>query len=395
MEYRCRAPSVKVEGWGFVVDVGSLCQCLGELHGHRKRRGVRYPLVLILVLVVLAKMAGEDRVSGIAEWVRLRARVLAKALHFARSSVPHRTTYSRILGHVVDVEELERVVSGFFGRRHPRGRSVVINVDGKTLRGTIPAGESEGIHLLAAYLPAEGWVLMQVEVGQGENEISAAPRLLEVLDLRGSVVTGDAMLAQRELSAQIVSGGGDYVWPIKENHGQTLRDIETLFEPERCVKGFSPGITDFHTAETVEKRHGRIDRRTITVSGALRDYLDWPGVEQVFKLERHSVRVKDGKVREQTAYGLTSLKPEKADAKRVLGLVRGHWQIENGLHYRRDETLREDWCHLRTGHASRTMAVINNLVLGLLNGQGLTNVPMARRYYAVHLKEAMRLVMRC
>jgi predicted transposase YbfD/YdcC len=236
---------------------------------------------------------------------------------------------------------------------------------------------------------------MQVELREGENEITAAPRVLQAIDLRGAVVTGDAILAQRELSVQVVESGGDYVWSVKENQPGLLRDIEELFEPEVCVKGFSPGVTDFRSAETVEKGHGRIERRSITVSSALKGYMDWPYAEQVYKLERHRVQVGSGKITDEVVYGVTSLTAKEAGPRRLLEIARAQWGIENGLHHRRDETLREDWCHLRTGQAPHVMAAINNLVVGLFLGLGIRNVPMARRYYAVHLKEASRLILRC
>ena len=185
--------------------------------------------------------------------------------------------------------------------------SVVINLDGKTLLGTIPAGQSKGVHMLAAYLPEEGWVLFQVEVSSWENEIPAAERILQQLDLRGKIVTGDALLTQRELSSQIVEAGGSYVWPVKDNQGRLKEDIEVLFAPESCVPGFSPSHKDFRTATTLDKAHGRIERRTLTASSQLKDYLDWPYAQQVFRLERRFRRLRDGKRMKQTTCGVTNL----------------------------------------------------------------------------------------
>jgi len=124
-------------------------------------------------------------------------------------------------------------------------------------------------------VPAEGWVLLQVEVDRKENEIVAAPRVLKMLDLRGKIVTGDAMFAQRELSLQIVEAGGDYVWTVKDNQATLRQNIELLFQPEKRGKGFSQGTHDFRTAATTEKKHGRIERRTLTVSAELKNY--WIG----------------------------------------------------------------------------------------------------------------------
>jgi hypothetical protein len=166
-----------------------------------------------------------------------------------------------------------------------------------------------------------------------------------------------------------------------------------LFAPEKCVPGFSPSHKDFRTVTTREKGHGRLECRTLTASSQLTGYLSWPYAEQVFRLERHFVRIADGKVMEETHYGVTSLRTDEADPARLLQVGRAHWGIENGLHYRRDETLREDRCRLR-GQGAHAMAVLNNLVLGLLRRRGYDNVPDARRYYAANLREAVALVLR-
>lgn len=392
-EYTAPTFDVNLDPQGFVIDLGSLYAYLCSLKDSRHARGVRYALVTILVFVVLAKLAGEDRLAGIADWVHHRKEDLAQALHLKKSCAPHRTTYSRILGRVVSVEEFDQAVREFFERQPGAGQSVIVALDGKTVRGTIPAGQTRGLHLLAAFLPGEGWVMVQVEVGCKENEVVAAPRVLQCIDLRGKIVTGDAMLAQRNLAVQIVEDGGDYVWTVKDNQSQLRQDIETLFEPEKCVKGFSPAVKEFHSDHTTEKAHGRIEQRRITVSSELKGYLDWPYAEQVFKLERHFARMKDGKTTHETVYGITSLTAKEASPRQLLDIVRTHWQIENGLHYRRDESLREDWCHLRLGHAPRMMAAINNLVVGLLLGRGVKNVPAARRAYAANWHDALHLIM--
>lgn len=378
---------------GFVFEVGSLFEAFCTLHDQRDARGLRYALVTVLVFMLMAKLAGENHLRGIAHWVRKRAPLLATFLMLAKVQAPHATTYSRILGQAISIEEFEQVSRDFFARQPKAGTSVQITLDGKTMRGTIPAGRSHGIHLLAAFLPDEGWVLFQIEVGSKENEIPAAGRMLTCLDLRGKIITGDALLAQRELSLQIIHAGGEYVWIIKDNQPETHQDIERLFAAESVVKGFSPAAhDDFRTAETTEKNHGRLEHRQITVSHALKGYLNWPGVEQVFKLERHSQRTKDGKVMGEVVYGVTSLTAREATPHRLLLLIRKHWQIENGLHYRRDDTLKEDRCTLRTGHAPEAMAVINNILLGLLLRRGLKNVPDARRDYDADPKQACDLI---
>jgi predicted transposase YbfD/YdcC len=393
MKYTALSIDVNLRPEGFLVDLDSLFAALATLSDGRDARGLRYALVTVLVYIVLAKLAGEDHLRGIAQWVALRQEVLACAMGLAKAQAPHATTYSRVLREAVDIEDLERVVREFFASQPEAGKSVVLNLDGKTLRGTIPAGESKGVHLLAAYLPEEGWVMYQVEVGSWENEIPAAMRILRQLDLRDKIVTGDALLAQRELSTQIVKAGGDFVWAVKGNQSRTQDDIELLFAPESCAPGFSPSHKDFRTAATWDKGHGRLERRSLTASSLLKDYVNWPYAEQVFRIERRFLRIRDGKLTEEVKYGVTSLTAAEASPERLLELVRAHWSIENGLHYCRDETFREDRCRL-TGQGARAMAVLNNLVLGLLRRTGVDNVPDARRYYAANLEEAAALILR-
>jgi predicted transposase YbfD/YdcC len=379
---------------GLVFDVGSLFEAFCGLHDQRDARGLRYPLVTVLVFVVLAKLGGQDQVHGIAQWVRQRAGLLADFFGLAKAQAPHETTYSRILGKAFQLDEFEQVLRDFFARPPQAGQSVHIALDGKTIRGTIPAGRTHGVHLLAAYLPQEGWVLAQLEVERKENEIPAAARLLKTLDLRGKIITGDALLAQRDLSLQIVEAGGEYIWIIKDNQPETSEALARLFAPEPVVKGFSPAShDDFQAKETVGKTHGRIETRTLTASPASPHWLNWPGVAQVFKLERRCVRVKDQKVMHEVVYGVTSLTAEEASPERLLGLVREHWAIENGLHYRRDDTLKEDRCTLRIGHAPQVMAAINNLVLGLLLRRGVTNVPDARRDFEADPGAGLALIL--
>ena len=394
---------------GFLVDLGSLYDFLSRLGDRRDSRGIRYRLVHVLVFVALAKLAGEDRLTGISEWVSHRKEALAKALGLPCPQAPHRTTYSRILGETLEVAELEGALGRFFnggtadggtadggtadggteGGGTEGGQLVQVAIDGKTLRGSIPAGRTRGVHLMAAYVPREGVVLAQIEVDGKENEIRAAPRLLEAIDLRGKVITADAMLTQRQLSAQVVEAGGEYVWTVKKNQPQLREDIATFFQGGLAGE---TGASDSGSATFMDKGHGRIEKRVLTASDGLNDYLDWPGAQQVFQLERRFEYIQEGKTTCETVYGITSLGTDQVSPQRLLEIVRTHWEVENGLHYRRDETLREDWCHLRLGHTQRMMAAINNLVLGLLLRRGVRNVPQQRRRYAARWNEALKLI---
>jgi len=272
--------------------------------------------------------------------------------------------------------------------------AVEISLDGKTLRGTIPTGQTQGLHLLAAYLPDAGIVLMQMEVSSKENEIVAAPRLLKTVDLQGKIVTGDAMFTQRELSEQIVSEGGEYDWTVKDNQPSLRADIEALFAIEQGQTPLKVMANDFQEAVSVDKAHGRLEQRRVTSSTMLAGAVEWPHLEQVYKIEREIEQLKTGKRRSEISYGITSLKRQEADAGRLLGIRRKHWEIENGLHYRRDWSLKEDYCRLKTGDAAQAMAIINNLVIGLVRQAGFQYLPDGRRTYSAQPLAALKLILR-
>jgi predicted transposase YbfD/YdcC len=345
---------------------------------------------MLLLIAILAKLTGQTQVRAIAEWATLRAEEFACMFHFPRATMPHPTTWSRVLGRAVDVVALEHLFRDSLyvpGAEVPDRASIALAIDGKTLRGTIPLGHTQGVHLLAAYLPTEGVVLMQLEVGTKDNEIVIAPAVVAHLDLAGVVVTGDAMYTQRTLSTQIVEAGGDYLWLVKNNQPELHDDIEQLFIPEPNELGTAALPTDFTTARTIEKGHGHIEERILTTSSMLHAYTTWPYLAQVFKLES-TVTTARGTYT-TVRYGVTSMPHTVADAARLLTLVRGYWAIENGLHYRRDVTLAEDRALVRMGHAPHTLAALNNAVLGLFARHGQPNVPKAQRAFSYQLERAL------
>ena len=386
----------------FIFSLSSLYSYLARLTDRRKRRGIRYPLATILAILILAKLCGQDKPYGIADWAQQRRTFLVEALGLKRGRLPHHTTYRRILETGLEGDEFERTLGAFVSQLPQAGQSVVIAMDGKTLRGTITREDPFGVHLLAAYLPGEGLVLMQMVVEKDkENEIVVAPKLLKCLDLRNKVVVGDAMHTQRQVSLQIVEAGGDYtcptagagVWVVKDNQPTTREALEQLFAPVKPIPGWSCPPTDFRTVQMVNKTHGRLEERTLTVSSLLNDYLDWPGLGQVFKLERRFTTLATGAVYGEVQYGLTSLTVAEASPERLLEIVRSEWGIENGLHYRRDKTFQEDQTRMTHPTLGRAMACINNLVIGLLNRQGFDNHAHARRQLAADPATALALIL--
>lgn len=388
------SPELAYDEDGCIIDVRSLFARFRQLRDGRDRRGLQYPLPVVLTVYTLAKLAGEDEPAGVAAWARLRQTWLAEVFNLKRPRMPHATTFMRVFERAVCLNELQSVLGDFLKDTPKAQQSVVVSVDGKRLRGSVPVGQDKGLYLLAAYLPQAGVVLMQVEVARHQSELTVAPQVLEMLDLQGKIVTGDALFTQRDLSVQIVDGGGEYVWQAKDNQPHLRQAIEQLFEPEVCATGFSPSPNDFHTARTLEKGHGRLEERKLTASSLLSDYLDWPYVEQVFKLERRLTNLKTQRSSYEISYGLTSLTAQEASPARLLQLVRWHWGIENGLHYRRDVTCHEDAVRTTKPRLAQVMAMINNFMIGLTLREGFSNLAQARRYFNAHSDRALSLLFR-
>lgn len=375
-------------------ELNCLYQHFSKLTDKRKARGKRYSLALILTLTLVAKLAGEDEPEGIAHWLALRKSFLIQALALTRNSTPHPVTFSRVLGNAIEVEELALAMQDFFSSQLVLGKLTALSMDGKVLRGAIPVGQTQGLHLLALYLPQHGVVLMQVEVEAGENEISAAPKVLKSLDLQGKVVTGDAIFAQPGLCELVVKQGGQYLWKVKDNQASLRDEIKTVFDIEQGKTPLKVPANDLQSATSVDKGHDRIEERRLSVSSVLRGHRRWPGLEQVFQVERQVYEVRRQKSYSETQSGTTSLSVEQASAAELLSLVRNHWGIENGLHYRRDRTLKEDECRLRVGQAARVMAILNNVVIGMVQRAGLMNLPAARRTYDAQPQVTLNLLLR-
>jgi predicted transposase YbfD/YdcC len=345
----------------------------------------------VLTLSVLAKLGGEDTPEGMADWVKHRAKDLQPSLGMKRDRLPHAVTYRRLLGLAIDIQEFEQVVGTFF--KACQQHSEQLAIDGKTLRGTIESGQTRGVHLLAVYAVNAGVVLNQVNVLWKENEISAAPKVLAGVEVKDQIVTGDAMFTQRDLSKQIVEAQGQYIWKVKDNQPSLRADIERLFGPEKVPLGSGPLSTDFQCVTTTKKGHGRLETHTLTTSSLLNPTSDWPGLGQVFQLVRDVRHIKSGKTTHEVMYGITSLSAALASPQRLLALLRHHWAIENKLHFCRDVTFHEDACDLAIGTAAEAIAVLNNLVLGLLRVRGFTAIVAARRRFSAVPAEALALVL--
>jgi predicted transposase YbfD/YdcC len=377
---------------GVEFDLGSVYARLGKLTDIRKAKGKRYSLITILMIILMAKLCGEDKAMGIADWAKNRQAEMIKLLGLERPSLPNHNTYRRILANAMYEDEIERLV----GEHNEEGEhGDVYALDGKAIRGMRKKDETISEYALSVCDVKQGKVLSQVQVGRKENEISKAPEALKLVKIAGKVVTGDAMHTQKKLSTQILEGQGDYVFPVKENQEKLYKNIQSLFAPEYPKPGFGKIQTDFQTAQKVNKGHGRLEVRTIQTSEMLNSYSGWPGLAQVYRLERTIQYWRSGKCYRTTCeveFGITSLTRQKASASRLLEIRRAHWGIEAGLHYRRDVTLNEDATRMTVGNTGIIMASINNLVLALIQQAKFYNAAQARRWFAANLSRAFSLL---
>ncbi len=359
-------------------DPTSLYAALLTIPDHRKRRGVRYPLAPMLFIAIFAKLLGCQKPRAIAHFAQLHAAQLCDLLQLERSIMPHHTTWSRWFKDAIDDEELYEVCAPFLRQISAERRQQLapdtpaqLTIDGKTLRGTIPAGQTQGDHLLSIYDPHTAVVIIQQQVDTKTNEIPVAQELLGQVELHGKIVTADAMHTQAKTARQIVAAGGDYLFTVKGNQWQLAQDISFLFTAESAAWQQGSTWVDFLSYSTMEKGHGRIEWRKLTCSTMLNQYAGFPELGQVFMVERVCWRSDGSLLRQETRYGVTSLSRAEAGPARLLELLRGHWLIENGLHWRRDLVLNEDGTRMKRNSGGAVLATLNNVVISLVGRRNL------------------------
>jgi predicted transposase YbfD/YdcC len=330
-----------------------------DLQDPRQQGKVMYPLQEILLLCLLAVLAGAQTMTDIALFGCKKLELLRRFRPFANGTPAH-DHLGDILA-VLDPEQFQRcfvawvaAVSG-----HPEG---VIAVDGKTVRrsGRKQKGQAP-IHVVSAFAARQRLVLGQVKVAEKSNEITAIPKLLDLLAIEGAIVTIDAMGCQREIAQKIVDKKADYVLALKGNQG-TLRDDVELFVAEQKAADFKD--CKISRDQTVDADHGRIETRTTTVIHDvewLKKTHNWPGLNAVVMVE--SLREIGDKQERETRFYITSL---LFVASILAPIVRGHWSIENSLHWVLDMVFRDDESRLRTDHAPANFCTFKHMAHNLI-----------------------------
>lgn len=372
----------------------SLAAAFAAVPDPRRAASVRYPLAAVLALAVTALLANHRSVLAIAEWGARQAPALLTSLGFPAARTPCQSTLQRLFRQL-DGDALAATLAAHIAPATvPNATLQGVAIDGKAQRGRLrfPAGGGP-VHALSAFCHESGLVLahepITVASDKAAAELSVAPALLRRIDWRDRVLTGDALFCQRTLCRQVKDAGGDYLLLVKENQPALHDAIALLFDPPADLAAWP--LVDRREAQSMDRGHGRRDeRRGLVASTDLNDYLDWPGVAQVFRLER--TWREHGKPHRALHYGITSLTPTHADAARLLAVRRGHWSIENHLHRHKDIAFGEDASLVHLGQGPTVLALLRDAALNLLHQAGIRQIAAQLRLHAQHPERAVALV---
>jgi predicted transposase YbfD/YdcC len=325
-----------------------------ELRDPRVERNREHLLEEILLIAIAAVLSGAESWNDIAQYGEDKREWLKTFLTLP-SGIPSHDTFNRVF-QALDPEEMEK---GFFSWVSSIARLTageVVAIDGKTLCGTRETGKKALVHMVSAWAEGNGLVLGQRKVDEKSNEITAIPKLLNALELAGTVITIDAMGCQREIAKLIIEKKADYVVAVKDNQGllaEQVRDSFLLLESASV-------------AEQIDCGHGRVEQRkcsAIADLSLIEKAMEWPSLQGLVRIESERYHKATGKIEREIRYYITSLRP---DAARLNTVIRQHWGIENKLHWVLDVGFGEDLDRKRAGHSAENFSILNRIALNLL-----------------------------
>jgi predicted transposase YbfD/YdcC len=340
----------------------SIEEHFADLTDPRRREGT-YPLINIVVIALCAVICGADDFVAIAAFGRKKRRWLEQFLDL-RTGIPSHDRFNAILG-AIKPAEFEKCLLSLITALHEITGGQIIAIDGKTLRRSFDAASSKAaIHMVSAWATANHVSLGQVVVDDKSNEITAIPKLLEILELEGALVTIDAMGCQTEIAKTIVDAKADYCLAAKGNQPTLHEGIADFFE-DHLEDDFAR--TKVRRYQTKEKGHGRTETRDYYICPVPDDLPDrsrWPSLKAIglaINITQH-----DGKETCEVRYYILS---RYVSGRRFAEAVRGHWSIENCLHWQLDVTFQEDQCRVRKGHADANLSILRRTALSLLKNE--------------------------
>ena len=348
------------------MDVKEVLRHFQELEDPRSPVNLLHPLDSVVVIAIMAVLAGANGPTAIAKWANIKAGVLLKLLELPHG-IPQKDVFRRVLATLKPdafqacfamwLTALRTAAAEAMGVERP-----TLAIDGKTLRRSHDRRRNLGaLHSVSVWASEFGLTLAQVATAEKSNEITAIPTLLSLIDIQGAIITIDAMGTQTAIAEKIIEGGGDYLLALKGNQG-TLHDAAIDYIHEQTKTDFR-GI-GARRWDTMERKHGRIERRTyiqMLAPKSLPGFAHWKGLISIGLAFLHCLR--DGKETTEVRYFISSL-PVKV--KQFAHAVRSHWGIENSCHWCLDVTYREDESRLRDERLRENFAWLNRLTLSLL-----------------------------
>ena len=346
-----------------------LLELLAQVADPRKPRGIRHGLTGVLAMALSAVITGAQSFVAIAEWAA-DASPEALARLGVTGTAPSESTIRRCLQRLAP-DQLDHLIGAWMWLRTSTiGGRRVIAFDGKTLRGARDAAGNL-MHLLAGLCQHTGAVLAQLAVGAKTNEIPMLTKLLDTIpDIAGAVITADALHCQRDTAEYITGRGAHYILTVKDNQPTLRKKLKSL--PWKQIP-----VLDRKT----EHGHGRTTTRTLKAA-EIAEGIGFPGAVQVLQLTRTATDDKTGKKHTEVLYAVTSLSVADAKPAQIAAWLRGHWAIENRLHWVRDVTYSEDHSQIRTEGGPQVMATLRNTGISILRLTGHTNIASANRYHA-------------
>ncbi len=346
-----------------------------------RRRDVIYPLINVVVIAVCAVICGADDFVAIAEFGKMKRDWLARFLDL-RNGIPSHDRFNSILARIKP-GEFEKCLLSWIAALHEITGGQVVAIDGKTLRRSFDAASGKSaIHMVSAWATANNISLGQVVVDAKSNEITAIPKLLQILEISGCLVTIDAMGCQTEIAKEIVDAGADYVLAVKGNQPTLHEGIQEFFR-DHLEDDFAS--TPVRRHETSEKGHGREETRwyyICPVPDNLPDGSRWAKLKAIGIAINNTQR--DGKDCNEVRYYILS---KYLSGRRFAEAVRSHWGIENRLHWQLDVTFQEDQCRVRKGHADANLSIIRRTALSLLKNESTRKVGIKNKRLAAALDD--------
>ena len=341
-----------------IAETTNFLHYFSYLPDHRQAGKVDYPLAEILLLVLLAVLAGAETFCDIARFGERKIELLRRFRPYVNGTPSH--DHLGDIFATLDARAFQRCFVAWVAAL-TNTPAEVIAVDGKTSRRSYQKkGSKEAIHIVSAFAARQRIVLSQVKVNEKSNEIVAIPALLDMMSIEGAVVTIDAMGCQRDIAAKIIEKKADYILALKGNQTTLREDVEVFVDEQKALKYKDTTIS---THATVDADHGRIETRNYTVIHDV-DWLQarhqWPGLNAVVVVD--SQREINGKITNETRFYITSI---VLLANLVGPMIRAHWAIENSLHWVMDMVFRDDECRVRTDHAPANFATCRHIAYNL------------------------------